>query len=115
MIGLWYAMFSFRYMAMSTLDQFITSSVDVLIHQVVRSILVLVSLVLYMCMSRAYKYRVRDWVVHVQWMVEDIFERQIDQEDSYMRKCAAEDRFLDVSSSTNNYGSLTQGSQRNSE
>ena len=75
-IGLWYAIFSIRYLLMSTLDHIFTSSLGMLIYQAVRTSLVLLSMILYLCVSRAYKYRIRDWVVHVQWMVEDVRLRE---------------------------------------
>ena len=86
LIGLWYATFSVRYLLMSTLDHVFTSSLGMLVYQAVRCGLVLVSLVFYFCASCAYQYRVRDWVVNVQWMVEDVIERRIQQEESYTRK-----------------------------
>ena len=57
-----------------------------LVYQPVRSGLVLVSVVMYLCVSRAYQYRVREWVVHVQWMIEDIIGRRIDQDEQYQRE-----------------------------
>ena len=101
LIGLWYAMFSIRYLIMRSLDSAVTSPEGVLIYQVVRTGLVLLSLVMYVCVSRGYQYRIRDWVVNVQWMVEEVFERRIDQEESYNRRQMAEEEifFQDSSSS----------------
>ena len=99
LIGLWYAMFSIKYL-MNSLDGVLDpSSVGMVVYQAVRSGLVLVSLVMYLCVSRAYQYRVRDWVVHVQWMVEDVIERRIDQERQYWRERLAEQEPLLCSSS----------------
>ena len=100
LIGLWYAMFSIRYLLMRSLDYVITSPEGILIYQVVRTVLVLLSLVTYMCVSRGYRYRVRDWVVNVQWMVEDIIERRIDQEESYIRRQMTNEEMLFQSSSS---------------
>ena len=83
LIGLWYAMFSIRYLLMFFLDHVFTSSFGLLIYQAVRTSLVLSSLILYLHVSRAYKYRILDWVVHVQWMVEDIIEGRMDLEEKY--------------------------------
>ena len=84
LIGLWYATFSIHYLLMCPLDSFLHSStISMLIYQAVRSGLVLVSVVMYLCVSRAYQYRVRDWVVNVQWMIEDIIGRRIDQRERY--------------------------------
>ena len=100
LIGLWYAMFSLRYLIMRSLDYAITSPDGILIYQVVRTCLLLLSLVMYMFVSHGYQYRVRDWVVNVQWMVEDVFERRMDQEESYTRQQIAEERILFKSSSS---------------
>ena len=86
LIGLWYAMFSIRYLVMKSLDYVITSPEGVLIYPVVRTGLVLLSLVMHVCVSRGYQYTIRDWVVNVQRLVEDVFERRIRQEESYMRQ-----------------------------
>ena len=56
------------------------------------TVLVLLSLVTYVCLSHGYQYRVRDWVVNVQWIVEDVFERRMDQEESYIRRQMAEEK-----------------------
>ena len=90
LIGIWYAMFSIKYLT-SFLDKvFAPTSLLMLVYQTVRAGLVLVSLVMYLCVSRTYQYRLRDWVVNVQWMVEDVIERRIDQEDHYWREKLAE-------------------------
>ena len=100
LIGIWYAMFSIRYILMNSLDQVFTSPDELLIYQAVRSGVVMVSLVLYVCVSRTYQYRIRDWVVNVQWIVEDVFKRRIQQEESYLRQQIAEQENLpDISSS----------------
>ena len=108
LIGLWYAMFSIRYLLMNSLDHAFTSSFDILIYQAVRCGFVTLSLVLYLCVSRTYQYRVRDWVVNVQWMVEDVIERRMDQEESYLRQKKAEEKILfGASSSTGDFGTFT--------
>ena len=88
LIGLWYAMFSIRYLVMSSLDHVFTSSSSILIYQSGRCLLVMASFIMYVCVSRTYKYRVRDWVVNVQWIVEDIFDRRMDQEESWREHMA---------------------------
>ena len=101
LIGLWYAMFSIRYLVMRPLDYVIKSPEGVLVYQEVRTGLVLLSLVMHVCVSHGYQYRIRDWVVNVQWMVEEVLERRMYQEDSYNRRQMAKERILfkDLSSS----------------
>ena len=85
---------------MRSLDYVVTFPKGVLIYQVVRTGLVLLSLVMYVCVSRGYQYRIRDWVVNVQWMVEEVFERRMDQEESYNRRQMAEEGILFENSSS---------------
>ena len=102
LIGFWYAMFSIRYILMSSLDNAISSWLGLVIYQASRCGLIFLSLLLYLCLSRTYQYRIRDWVVHVQWMVEDIIERRIDQEERYWEERMAEQQItIDCSSSEN--------------
>ena len=44
------------------------------------------SLVLFSCVSRRYRYRQRDEIVNVQAMIEDTHERWLDQEEEYMEE-----------------------------
>ena len=86
LIGLWYATFSIRYLVTSILGTFISERKSWLIYEGVKGFLILVSLVLFSCVSRYYRYRQRDEIVNVQWMIEEIVERQIDQEEEYMQE-----------------------------
>ena len=102
LIGLWYATFSIHYLLMFFLDSVLHSSTtSMLIYQAVRSGLVLVSVVMYLRVSRAYQYRVRDWVVNVQWMIEDIIGRRIVQGERYQREQQALLGSLNESEETN--------------
>ena len=86
LIGLWYATFSIRYLAVSILDNLITERRSWLICEGVKGFLILVSLVLFWCVSRRYCYRQRDEIVNVQGMIEDTHERWLDQEEEYMQE-----------------------------
>ena len=55
---------------------------------------------MYLCVSQAYQYKVRDWVVHVQWTVEDVTERRIEHEKCYWREQIAEQQIVIDSSSS---------------
>ena len=86
LIGLWYATFSIRYLVVGTLDNVITEKRSWLIYEGVKGFLILVSLVLFSCVSRRYRYRQRDEIVNVQRMIEDTHERWLDQEEEYMQE-----------------------------
>ena len=85
LIGLWYATFSIRYLAVSILDNPITER-SWLICEGVKGFLILVSLVLFWCVSRRYRYRQRDEIVNVQGMIEDTHDKWLDQEEEYMQE-----------------------------
>ena len=86
LIGLWYATFSIRYLVVGILDNLIIERRSWLICEGVKWFLILVSLVLFSCVSRHYSYRQRDEIVNVQGMIEDTHERWLDQEEEHMRK-----------------------------
>ena len=109
LIGFWYSMFSIQYTLMSTLDHIFIYPLDMLIHQVVRTGLVLFYLMLYLHVSRAYQYRVRDWIVNVQWMIEDVFYRTMDQEERYTGQQMVEEQafpFHPSSTAITDYGTF---------
>ena len=87
LIGLWYATFSIRYLVVGILDNLIIERRSWLINEGVKGFLILVSLVLFSCVSRRYRYRQRDEIVNVQAMIEDTHERWLDQEEEYMQEC----------------------------
>ena len=86
LIGLWYATFSIRYLAVGILDNLITERRSWLICEGVKGFLILVSLVLFWCLSRRYRYRQRDEIVNVQRMIEDTHDKWLDQEEEYMQE-----------------------------
>ena len=85
-IGLWYATFSIRYLVVGILDKYITERRSWLICEGVKGFLVLMSLVLFSCVSRRYRYRQRDEIVNIQGMIEDTHERWLDQEEEYLQE-----------------------------
>ena len=86
LIGLWYATFSIRYLAVGILDNHITERRSWLICEGVKGFLILVSLVLFWCVSKRYRYRQRDEIVNVQGMIEDTHDKWLDQEEEYMQE-----------------------------
>ena len=103
LIGLWYATFSIRYLVVGILDNLIIERRSWLIYEGVKGFLILVSLVLFSCVSRRYRYRQRDEIVNVQGMIEDTHERWLDQEEEYMQN----QRLLYQTTSTYNTVSLS--------
>ena len=89
LIGLWYATFSIRYLLVGLVDAFLFNKTSLLIFEGVKVFLILVSLVLFSCVSRHYHYRQRDEIVNVQGMIEDTHDKWLDQEEEYMQDCRA--------------------------
>ena len=86
LIGLWYATFSIRYLVVGILDNVIIERRSWLICEGVKGFLIFVSLMLFSCVSRRYRYRQQDEIVNVQGMIEDTHERWLDQEEEYMQE-----------------------------
>ena len=84
LIGLWYATFSIRYLVVGILDNVIIDRRSWLICEGVKGFLILVSTVLFSCVSRRYHYRQRDEIVNVQGMIEAIYERRLAQHEEYL-------------------------------
>ena len=96
LIGLWYAMFSIRYLPMGLLDITFQTSQYFYIYQGVRALIVLVSLVLFSFVAQRYKYRVREDVVPEQWLIEDVTERRMEQEKKYWARREQEQTYWDM-------------------
>ena len=73
----------------SNLNNYITEKQSWLISEGVKGFLILVSLVLFSCVSENYRYRQRDEIVNVQGMIEDIYEKWFKQQEEYMEECRA--------------------------
>ena len=86
LIGLWYATFSIRYLLVELVDSLLFEKTSWLISEGVKVFLILVSLVLFSCVSRRYSYRQRDEIVNVQGMIEDTHDKWLDQEEEYMQE-----------------------------
>ena len=86
LIGLWYATFSIRYLLVGLIDSLLMEKTSWLIFEGVKVFLILVSLVLFSCVSRRYRYRQRDEIVNVQGMIEDTHDKWLAQEEAYMQE-----------------------------
>ena len=94
-IGLWYAMFSIKYVLMGWLDDTLQTSRHYYIYRGVRTMAVLASVALFSFVVRHYKYRVRDDIVPEQWLIETVTERRIEQEEKYWARREQEEREWD--------------------
>ena len=86
LIGLWYATFSIRYLVVDVMNFVITERKSWLIYEGAKGFLILVSLVLFSCMSKCYRYRQRDDIVNVQGIIEEIYDRRITNDEEFLFK-----------------------------
>ena len=85
LIGIWYATFALQYLAAYELDELIKSYNTFIICHGVRAGFILFSLIIYCIVAKRYRYRLRDEVVNEQFLVEEIYERELLQAEEYER------------------------------
>ena len=84
MVGIWYAMFSIKYIFVEIIEFSITSIYKEdkawIIYESIKIGIIGLSLIIFGISCRWYRYRERDEVVNVQGMIEDIFEKELNQQ-----------------------------------
>ena len=84
MVGIWYAMFSIKYIFVEIIEFSITSIYKEdkawIIYESIKIGIIGLSLIIFGISCRWYHYRERDEVVNVQGMIEDIFEKELNQQ-----------------------------------
>ena len=86
LIGIWYALLTVYYLSVAVTELFITDVTTWEVFHEVKAFLIFLSLMLYLCVSRRYRYRLRDEVVNEQFLVEEIYERELSQAEEYKRE-----------------------------
>ena len=86
LIGIWYALLAVYYLPVAVTEYFLTDDTTWEVFHEVKAFLTFLSLMLYLCVSRRYRYRLRDEVVNEQFLVEEIFERRLAQAEEYSRE-----------------------------
>ena len=86
MIGIWYAMFSIKYIIINLTDDGISyyqlEERTWIIYESIKIGIIGLSLIIFGISCRWYRYRERDEVVNVQGMIEEIFERELLQQEN---------------------------------
>ena len=102
-IGIWYAMFSIKYIIINLTDDGISyyqsDERTWIIYESIKIGIIGLSLVIFGISCRWYRYRERDEVVNVQGMIEDIFEKELLQQEN-------EDENASLVSSQTNYSTF---------
>ena len=83
LIGLCYATFAVNYLMFGIPELFLTDPIVWEVFHEVKAFLIFISLIVYLCVSRRYHYRVRDEIVPERMMIEDIYIRQYDLREEY--------------------------------
>ena len=83
LIGVWYAFLAVNYLFVEAPDMFTIESTTWKIFHGIKAGFVFLSLVMYLCVSRQYRYRLRDEVVNEQYLIEEIYERELDLAEQY--------------------------------
>ena len=77
LVAMWYASQSVSFLIIGIPEVFITSSKAWNIYLSIKIGLMFVLLVAYVCASKRYRYRLRYEVVNVQYLVEDVYDREL--------------------------------------
>ena len=104
-IGSWYAMFSIKYIFVNIIDEVITfyykEDNEWIIYESIKIAIIGLSLIIFGISCRWYRYRERDEVVNVQGMIEEIFEKELLQQNEESN--SYDEDTLHVASQTSNY------------
>ena len=83
----WFAMSSLRYLTHGISVWYINESEVWLIYTGVKaSLICLLSILLYCCVAKCYRYRFRDEVVNEQYLVEEVYDRELRLAEEYERE-----------------------------
>ena len=82
-----YALSSQRYLLQAVILLFIDKEKVLLIFYGVKASLILLSVVLYCCVAKRYRYRLRDEVVNERYLVEEVYDRELRLAEEYEREC----------------------------
>ena len=86
LIGVWYALLAVNYLIVQIPEVYTIFNTTWKIFQAVKTFFIFVSLVVFMKVSKWYRYRLRDEVVNEQYLIEEIYERELDMAEQYQRE-----------------------------
>ena len=106
LIGIWYALLAIGYILDLVEPMFTTGRIAWEVLYEVKAFLIFLSLMLFVCVSKRYRYRQRDEVVNEQFLVEEIYEREINLAEELEKNAATEEDSISINSYTSSYGAL---------
>ena len=86
LIGIWYTLIAVYYVPVGISELFITDKITWEVFHEVKVFLVFLLFILYLRLSEWYRYRLRDDVVNVQFLVEEIYDKELAQAEEYERE-----------------------------
>ena len=94
LITLWYALSALRFFIQTVNVFYIYEDRTWLIFNGVKASLMLLSILLYCCVAKRYRYRLRDEVVNERYLVEEVYDRELRLAEQYEREKNEEMRAL---------------------
>ena len=94
LISTWYALSSQRYVLQGMITLFVTADELWMIVHAIKALLILLSVILYCCLAKHYRYRLRDEVVNEHYLVEEVYDRELRLAEEYEREKREELRQL---------------------
>ena len=94
LITLWYALSALRFFTQAVNVFYIYEDRTWLIFNGVKASLMLLSIMLYCCVAKRYRYRLRDEVVNERYLVEEVYDRELRLAEEYEREKNEEMRAL---------------------
>ena len=104
LIGVWYAFLAINYLVVQVSEITINAKISWEVFHEVKSFAIFLFLILYLYISRWYSYRQRDEVVNEQYLIEEIYERELDLAEKY-----EQDELSQLSESVSTNASQTYG------
>ena len=94
LISFWYALSAQRYVVQGITTTLVSEDRTWFFIQGVRGFLILLSVVLYSCIAKSYRYRLRDEVVNERYLIEEIYDRELQRAEEYERENREEIRAI---------------------
>ena len=85
LIGTWYALLATNHTFVEVPELFMIDNLSWVIFHALKTFLIFISIIMYLCVSKRYRYRQWDEVVNEQFLVEEIYERELDRAEQYER------------------------------
>ena len=100
LIGVWYAFLAINYLLIESSEVYTIAKTTWISFHSVKTLLILISLIVYVCVAKRYQYRLRDEVVNEQYLIEEIYDRELTLAEQF-------DETISFSHSGENYSSCS--------